>query len=57
MTADVSGKKGTTFGMSTPAPPLVRFFSGRSQSFVQFGGSTARRAHFSEAIDRRTDAA
>jgi hypothetical protein len=41
------------------APPLVRFFSGRSESFVQFGGSWRRmtpedEAHNHTGYDRET---
>jgi hypothetical protein len=49
MTAVVSEKKGTTTWMSTPSPPLVRFFAGRSQSFVEFGGSWRRMTPEDEA--------
>ena len=49
MTAGVSEKKGPTMWLTTPAPPPVRFFAGRSDSFVEFGGSWRRMTSEDEA--------
>jgi hypothetical protein len=47
-----SEKKGSTMGIRTSVPPLVHFFSGRSESFVQFGGGWRRMTPEDEARAR-----